>query len=397
MISYKRTVQSCYLSYISHAVINNIPALLFALLSRSYGLTFERLGRLVLINFAMHLMVDVLAIRLADKIGYRACLIAGHLAAAMGLVLFGALPLLLPGELTYMGLCLAVAVFSFGGGMIQVLISPIIDQISGSMAAGAMTLLHSFYPWGQMLTIVFSTIALRILPESLWYAVPIAWSVVPLVTMAGFAASPMAEPRMKENLQSLGELAHMKGFWLAVGLMSFAGATECSMAQWSSLFAEQGIGVSKLMGDLLGPCAIALIMALIRMFYGKWESKFPLEKFLIFGAVGSAVCFATAALSKNAALAMAACTMLGVTISLLWPGSVHRGAKQFPNGGTGLFAMLALGGDVGCSIGPWLLGFVGDRAGLHIGFFGGAAYPLGFLALLLMSMRKKSETPKIEG
>jgi len=381
-MNYRRTVQSCYLSYVSHSIINGLPPLLFALLSRSYGLGLERLGRLVLINFVTHLAVDALALRLADKVGYRRCMVTAHFMAALGLALFGLLPLWLPPSLTYAGLCLAVAVFSVGGGFIQCLVSPVINQIS--ISAGAMTLLHSFYPWGSVFTILISTVALRLLPEANWYVVPLAWTVVPLLTMAGFATAPMAEPRMSETpSQPLRELARSRGFWLFVGMMAFAGATESSMGQWAPLFAEQGIGVDALTGNLLGPCVSAVIMAVIRMTCGRWERVLPLEKFLPFAAAGSAGCFALAALSRNPAFALLALTLSGVAISMLWPGTVHRGAKGFPRGGTALFAMLAAGGDFGCSLGPWLLGVVGDRTQLRYGMLAGAAFPLGFLILLL--------------
>ena len=391
MVDYKRTVQSCYLSYISHAVINGLPALLFTVLVSRYGLGYERLGRLVLINFVTHLAVDALAVRLADKIGYRRCLVGGHAMAALGLALFGLLPGVLPSEYTYAGLCFAVAVFSVGGGLIQCLVSPVISQIN--VSAGAMTLLHSFYPVGSVATILLSTIALRILPEQSWYYLPLAWTVVPLLTMTGFATSPMAEPRMNAApSQSLKELSRSSGFWLAVGMMSFAGATESSMGQWAPLFAEQGIGVDPLMGNLLGPCVSAVIMAVIRMTCGKWERFVPLRKFLYFAAAGSAGCFALAALSKSPVFALAALTLSGVTIAMLWPGTVHRGAKHFPRGGTALFGMLAAGGDFGCSLGPWMLGVVGERAGdMRYGMLAGAAFPLGFLALLLAERRRRRD------
>jgi len=394
-MNYTRTIQSCYLSYVSHAVINGLPPLLFALLMDRYGLGYERLGRLVLINFVTHLAVDALAVRLADKIGYRRCLVGGHAMAALGLALFGLLPaasektLWLAGENVYAGLCFSVAVFSVGGGLIQCLVSPVISQIN--VSAGAMTLLHSFYPVGSVATILLSTIALRLLPGESWYMVPLAWTVVPLLTMVGFATAPMAEPRMNEApSQSLRELARKPGFWLAVGMMSFAGATESSMGQWAPLFAEQGIGVDAVTGNLLGPCVSAVIMAVIRMTYGKWERYIPLRKFLVFAAAGSAACFALAALSGNPAIALASLTLSGVTIAMLWPGTVHRGAKAFPRGGTALFGMLAAGGDFGCSLGPWLLGVVGDKTQLRYGMLAGAAFPAGFLALLLIERKRRT-------
>jgi len=401
-MNHNRTIRACYLAYLSQAVIVNLPPLLFALLSEHYGLNLERLGRLVLINFITQLVVDALAARYADRVGYHRSLVAAHLMAALGLALFGAFPALLPKELLYGGLCLATVVFSSAGGVIEVCVSPIVNLASGH--AGAMTLLHSFYCWGQMLTVILTTLALRFLPQALWYAVPLAWAALPLAATAGFAGAPMVEPRSAESpSQPLGELLRNGRLWLAVGVMAFAGASEIAMSQWVSLFAEQILGVRKVMGDLLGPCIFALLMAVTRTFYGKLENNIPkanklprrnlftLERFLLWGGVACALCYVTAALSRSAALALAACALSGVTVALMWPGTLHRSAERFPRGGTGLFGMLALGGDMGCSLGPWLLGIAGDRFGLRTALLAGAVFPIGFLALLLAGRRKPEE------
>ncbi|MCL1952813.1 MAG: MFS transporter [Oscillospiraceae bacterium] len=378
-------------------MIVNLPPLLFTLLARDYGLNLERLGRLVLINFVTQLIVDALAARLADRAGYRRCLVAAQLLAALGLAMYGILPLLLPGELLYGGLCLATVVFSAGGGLIEVLVSPIVNQVSGHLGAGSMTLLHSFYCWGQVLTVLLTTALLRFLPGARWYIVPVLWAAVPLVTTAGFATAPMAEPRTSDTpSMPLSQLLRSGPFWLAVGLMAFSGASEEAMVQWASMFAEQGTG-DKLVGDLLGPCLFAVLMALVRMLYGKFEDKFPLGKFLRWSAVACVACYLAAALSKSPAFALAACALTGAAVALMWPGTLHASAGRFPGGGTGLFGMLALGGDLGCSLGPWMLGFIGDRvgrragpqAGLRAGLLAGAAFPAGFLALLLAGRRRE--------
>ena len=380
-------------------MIVNLPPLLFTLLRRDYGLNLERLGRLVLINFVTQLVVDALAARLADKVGYRRCLVAAHLLAALGFALYGLLPRMLPQGMLYGGLCLATVVFSAGGGLIEVLVSPIVNQISGHLGAGAMTLLHSFYCWGQMLTVLLTTVLLRFLPGPLWTLVPILWTAVPLATTVGFATYPMAEPRTSDTpAMPLASLLRSGPFWLAVGLMAFSGASEIAMSQWASMFAEQGLG-NKLLGDLLGPCLFAVFMAIVRMVYGKLENKFPLERFLRWSAVACVACYLTAALSKNAALALLACALTGATVALMWPGILHRSAGRFPGGGTGLFGMLALGGDLGCSLGPWLLGLVGDKvglragpqAGLRAGLLVGTVFPVGFLALMMAGRRAKQE------
>jgi len=391
LIDYKRTVHSCYLATFTQALIVNLPPLLFTLLARGYGLNLERLGRLVLINFVTQLITDAVAAKLADRIGYRRCLVAAHILAATGFALYGLMPLLLPNSMLYAGLCLATVVFSIGGGFIEVLVSPIVNQISGH--AGDMTLLHSFYCWGQMLTVILTTLLLRLLPGQLWYLVPILWTAVPLVTMHGFATAPIAEPSMSETPSiPLSKLLRSGPFWVAIGLMAFGGASEIAMAQWASLFAEQGLGLGKVVGDLLGPCLFAILMAIVRMAYGKFEDKIPLEKCLLWSAVACMGCYVTASLSKSVPLALAACALTGATIALMWPGILHRSAGRFPGGGTGLFGMLALGGDLGCSLGPWMLGFIGDRAGLRTGLLAGAAFPLGFLLLLLAGRQKNAET-----
>jgi len=390
LINYTRTIRTCYLSTVTQSLIVNLPPLLFTLFARDYGLNLERLGRLVLINFVTQLIVDAITAKLADRIGYRRCLVAAHLMAATGFALYGLFPLLLSKEMLYGGLCLATVIFSAGGGFIEVLVSPIVNQISGHLGAGAMTLLHSFYCWGQMLTVLLTTILLRFLPGHLWYIVPLLWTAIPLTTTYGFATSPIAEPGMSDTPSiPLSKLLKNRSVWLAIALMAFSGASEIAMAQWASLFAEQGIGVSKLMGDLLGPCLFAIFMALVRMLYGKFEGKFPLEKFLRWSAVACIACYLTASLSKSPALALAACALTGATIALMWPGILHRSAGRFPGGGTGLFGMLALGGDVGCSLGPWMIGFIGDRAGLRPALLAGAVFPAGFLALMFVGKKEE--------
>ncbi|MDR2687415.1 MAG: MFS transporter, partial [Oscillospiraceae bacterium] len=307
-MNYTRTIRTCYLSTVTQSLIVNLPPLLFTLFARDYGLNLERLGRLVLINFVTQLIVDAIAAKLADRVGYRRCLVTAHLLAAAGFALYGLLPLALPGGSLYAGLCFATILFSIGGGLIEVLVSPVVNQVSGHLGAGAMTLLHSFYCWGQMLTVLLTTILLRFLPGHLWYAVPLLWTAVPLATTCGFATAPMAEPGMSGTPAiPLSKLLKNRSFRLAVALMAFSGASEIAMAQWASLFAERGIGVSKLVGDLLGPCLFAVLMALVRMLYGKLEGKFPLEKFLRWSALACVACYVTAALGKSAGLALAAC------------------------------------------------------------------------------------------
>ncbi len=414
MPDYQQTIRSCKLSYVSHAVIINLPPLLFVLLSGRYGINLERLGRLILINFVTQLIVDGLAARLADRIGYRRCLVTAHLLVGSGLLCFGLLPQCLPEGAVYAGLCFATVVFSTGGGLIEVLVSPVVNQLSGHLGAGALALLHSFYCWGQMLTVLLSTFALHWLPERLWFLLPLCWSALPFITMGRFLKAPLPQIGTEESAGAFGKLLRTPRFWLAIILMAFAGAAETAMAQWASLFAEWGIGVNKLMGDLLGPCLFAFGMAVVRVLYGRFERHFPLRPFLFCGGVACVLCYLTAALSGNPLLALAACALTGVTVALMWPGVLHSSAGRFPHGGTALFGLLALGGDLGCATGPWLLGLIADRSvakgyrlplgllpglparqrGLRLGLLAGTALPLGFLVCLLLEARDKKQAAR---
>ena len=403
-VNYAKTIRTCYLSSCCMSVIVNLPPLLFVLLSGRYGINLERLGRLILINFFTQLIVDGIAARLADRIGYRRCLVAAHLLAALGLIGYGLLPQILPTGAAYAGLCLATVVFSVGGGLIEVLVSPVVDRLTGHLGAGPMALLHSCYCWGQVATVLLSTLALRWMPERLWYLLPLCWAVLPIVATRGFASAPLPETHAEKSGANFARLLRTPRFWLAFATMAFSGAAEIAMAQWSSLFAEWGIGVDKLTGDLLGPCLFGLCMAAARTVYGKFENKFPLRPFLFWGGAACVACYLAAGLSGNPALALFACALTGMTVALMWPGTLHESAQRFPEGGTALFGLLALGGDAGCAAGPWLLGLLADRGaakdirfpfglhgalparqrGLRLALLAGTVFPLGFLVCVAL-------------
>ena len=358
--NYKLTKLSCYGAIISQAIQNNLPALLFVIFQEQYGISYERLGRLIVFNFFTQVIVDVLSIKLAGKIGYKRCLIFGMGCVAAGLACIGLLPKVMP---VYPGLAIGVILAAIGGGLSEVLVSPTIEAMPGDEKAAAMSMLHSFYCWGQVATVLFSTLLLFVIGDNAWWALPLVWVIVPAVTALMFVKAPFAPIVAEEGkAMKLGELFRQPMFLVAMLIMICAGASELTMSQWASTFAEKGLGVSKVLGDLLGPCLFAVFMGTGRLIYGRMGSRLPLKKSLMFCGALCVVCYLTASLSGNAFLALMGCAVCGFSVSLMWPGSLSMTAERFPLGGTALFAILAMSGDVGCSVGPWLAGLVSDTA-----------------------------------
>lgn len=395
--SYKSTLRACYLGYVTQALIVNLPPLLFVVFREQFGLSYSMLGGLVVVVFLTQLLVDALAIRLIDRIGYRTSAVAAHAFAAVGLVALAFLPRLLPQP--YVGLLLASLLFSVGGGLIEVLVSPIVDSLPSDAKASSMSLLHSFYSWGQVLVIAVSTVALLFLGQRLWFVLPLAWAVLPVFTLTRFARVPLPQPQAEGGRTPLRTLLTSRVFLLALLLMVCSGAAEQAMGQWASLFAEQGLGISKALGDLFGPCLFAVMMGVARTLYGVKGQRLRMQRVLLVCALLCVLSFAVTALAPLPAVSLLGCSLCGLTVSLMWPGMLSLMAGGYPAGGTAMFALMALGGDLGCSVGPWLTGIVADAGGLHRGLLAGAVFPavmlVGLLALTaLMSPRRVSPAPQ---
>ncbi len=358
--NYKRTKLACYTAIITQAIQNNLPPLLFVIFQDRFGISYEMLGRLILMNFVTQLFVDFISIKLVDKVGYRACMIGGQLCTAAGFVCMAALPRVLP---PYAGLAVAIILAAIGGGLSEVLVSPIIESMPGDEKAAAMSMLHSFYCWGQVLTVLVTTLLLLLIGSSAWWALPLFWIAAPLTGMALFLRAPLA-PAAQDGAKGMRvrDLMTKPLFLVAMVIMVCAGASELTMSQWASTFAEKGLNVPKVVGDLLGPCLFAVFMGLGRMLYGKLGSRMPLKKSLMGCAVLCVACYLTASLSPSPLLALMGCAVCGFSVSLMWPGSLSMTAARYPLGGTALFAILAVMGDLGCSLGPWLAGVVSDAA-----------------------------------
>ena len=383
-----KTLRACYLGYITQAIIVNLAPILFIVFQNKYAISYEMLGRLILINFSVQIAADIIALRTTDRIGYRIAGVTAHFFCAAGLICLAVLPFLMD---PYTGLMISVVIYAFGGGVIEVIISPIVDALPSDAKASSMSLLHSFYCWGQMAVVLLTTVALRIVGPDMWFILPAAWAVIPLYNLFRFMRVPLPETIREHEKTPMKRLLGTNIFIIALVLMMCAGASELTMSQWSSLFAEKGLGVSKVFGDLLGPFLFAFLMGVGRTAYGVRGQKLPIKKVLLFSGILCVICYAVVVFVPNPIVALLGCAICGISVCLLWPGTLSLASGFFPKGGAAMFGMLAVFGDIGGSIGPWLSGFVADRAGLRTGLMSAMGFPAMMIigiALIGMLMKK---------
>ena len=389
--NYNHTVYACYIGYITQALINNFVPLLFLTFKNSYGIPLSQIALLITANFGLQLIVDFFAARFADRIGYRKMIVAAHAFAALGLILLGVLPDLLPNPMV--GIVISVMCYAVGGGLIEVLVSPIVENCPSERKDAAMSLLHSFYCWGQMGVILLSTLFFVTFGYQNWAILAVLWAILPFCNMFFFAKVPIVEPKEQEQQTfGMGKLFKMKIFWLFVLLMVCSGASELCMSQWASAFAEDGLKVSKWLGDLAGPCLFAVFMGLARVLHAKMADKLPLKSFMIWCSVLCIVSYLLAALVPHPVIGFLGCMLCGFSVGIMWPGTFSLAAEKCPMGGTAMFGLLALAGDLGCSAGPTIAGVVASFANdnLKIGLLCAIVFP----ALLiggLMALKNKRE------
>ena len=378
--NYNHTLYASYLGYVCQAIVNNLAPLLFLTLQRTYGISLGQITLLVTFNFGVQLLVDLASSLFVDRLGYRRCAVIAHVCCALGLAGLAVLPELLPHP--YVGLLAAVCLYAVGGGLIEVLISPIVEACPTEKKDAAMSLLHSFYCWGCVLVIALSTAFLALLGSDSWRMLPLLWALVPAANAMLFSRVPVNSLTPEGGGMSVRELLRSSGFWLLALLMVCAGASELSMSQWASAFAEKGLGISKTLGDLAGPCFFAVLMGLARVLYAAFSDRISLLGFMRGSCVLCVTSYLLAVFAPHPALALLGCGLCGLSVGILWPGVFSIAAGRMPAGGTALFALLALGGDLGCSSGPTLVGFVSERAGgvLQAGLLAAILFPLVLLA-----------------
>ena len=409
--NFKNTVFACYRGYITQGIVNNLSPLFFVLFQNKFGISYSLISAFILCNFVTQVITDMLSVKYVDRIGYRKSAVIAHALAFSGLVMQGTLPNVLPAP--YVGLVLATIVNGVGGGLIEVIISPIVDSCPGDAKASAMSLLHSFYCWGQVGVVLITTLLLRLIGEDLWFIIPILWSLLPLYNLFRFLKVPLMPTVPEEEKTPLKTLFTSKIFLVALLLMLCAGASELAMSQWSSLFAERALGVTKVLGDLLGPCLFAVFMGIGRTIYGVWGEKIHLTGAMVFCAALCILCYLGTALFENPWLSLLSCALCGFSVSLMWPGTFSLTSAAYPKGGTAMFGILAVLGDVGCSVGPALMGAVSgavsgnaniaasfpnltaDQLGLKSGMLFSAVFPAFILiGVLLLTRFHKSANKK---
>ncbi len=388
----KHTIYSCYLAYITQAIINNLPPLLFLTFHRQFGISLEKISLLITINFCIQILVDFLAPAFLKRFGFRAVGMSSFILAAAGLSGFAWLPFLLPDA--YMGILLCMTLNAIGGGILEVIVSPMMEAIPGDNKEAAMSLLHSFYCWGHMGVVILSTVYFTVAGIASWRYLPILWALLPLATCFLFYVVPIyTVPGDDKETRMSGSIFHMGIFWALFLLMICAGASEQAVSQWSSLFAEDGLGVSKTIGDLLGPCAFAFFMGLSRLLSSLKGEKLDIQKGLL---STSALCifgYLVTSLSPWPLISLAGCALCGFSVGLMWPGVYSLGSILCRGGGTFMFAMLALAGDIGCSAGPALVGFVTEAAGsMKTAILTAIVFPVTmFLIMLILRGRKNNK------
>ncbi|HIZ20926.1 MAG TPA: MFS transporter [Firmicutes bacterium] len=389
---YKKTMYACFVGYITQAVINNFAPLLFLTFQSSYSIPLTQITVLVTFNFGIQLLVDLLSTKFVDRIGYRPCILAAHVFAAAGLIGLAFLPDLLPDP--FAGLLLSVGLYAAGSGLIEVLISPIMEACPTENKEKAMSLLHSFYCWGQVGVVLLSTLFFALFGIENWKILSLIWAIIPLANLVVFAKAPIGS-LIEEGARgmTLRELFSTKLFWALMLIMVSAGASEQSISQWASTFAEKGLGVSKAVGDLAGPMAFAFLMGVARAFYGKYGDRINLDRFMTLSGVLCVVSYLCISLIPSPIVGLVGCAVCGLSVGIMWPGGFSKAAACLRNGGTALFALLALGGDLGCTSGPTLVGIVSGAFGdnLKTGILAAAVFPvLLLLGIWLCSRRRQA-------
>lgn len=390
--NYKKTLIASYLGFITQAISANFAPLLFLTFHRSYQISLGRIAFISTAFFFTQLLVDLFCAKYVDKIGYRKSIVASEILSAAGLIGLALLPGLLPNP--YVGIMISVVIYAIGSGLIEVLCSPIVEACPFENKDSVMSLLHSFYCWGSVGVILLSTAFFALFGIEHWRILACLWAVIPLYNVYNFLTCPI-EPLTGEG-EGLGirQLCRIPVFWISLILMVCAGAGELSMSQWASAYAESALGLSKSVGDIVGPCLFAVTMGICRSFYGKYGERIDLMKFMMGSGVLCLICYLLAALGTHPLIGLAGCVICGFSVGIMWPGTISIASGKIPLGGTAMFALLAMAGDMGGSIGPCIVGFVTQNAGndLKAGMLAGCIFPVVLVLSILMLKYKRSQS-----
>lgn len=387
--NYNHTIYASFIGYIVQAIINNFVPLLFLTFQKEYNVSLDKIALLVTFNFGMQILIDLLSAKFIDKIGYRLSIVGAHIFAAAGLIALSIFPTIFSNS--FVGLLAAVMLYAVGGGLIEVLVSPIVEACPTERKEAAMSLLHSFYCWGQAGVILLSTAFFVVFGISNWRILAIIWAVIPLLNGIYYTFVPIQTLTKEENGLSIKQLIKNLIFLLMILLMLCAGACEQSISQWASAFAEAGLGASKTIGDLAGPCAFAIFMGSARAFYAKFSHKIELQKFMLLSGGLCFISYLITSLSTSPIWGLIGCALCGLSVGIMWPGTFSISSSRIKGGGTAMFALLALAGDLGCSAGPTLVGFVSGilNNDLRKGILAAIIFPAMLIGILLFCRKSR--------
>ena len=392
MKNYNKTIYACFTGYIVQAIVNNFIPLLFLTIQKEYDISLSKITMLITINFAVQLGVDLLSVAFVDKIGYRAAAVLAHSMAALGFVLLTILPEVF--EYSYLGFLIAVICYAVGGGILEVIISPMVEACPTKNKEKAMSLLHSFYCWGHVGVVFISTVFFFFVGIEHWKVLALVWALIPLTNAIAFLKVPIASLLSEdEEKLPLKSLISKHTFWIFMLLMFCAGACEQAVSQWASTFAEKGLGVSKAIGDLAGPMLFAILMGASRVFYGKYGEKIDLEKFMFYSTLLCIGSYLLISLTPYPVLGLLGCGICGMSVGIMWPGTFSMASASIRTGGTAMFALLALAGDMGCSGGPTFVGMISSRYGddLKKGILFALVFPMLLMVGLYLCKRRKMQ------
>ena len=389
MPNYRKTKTACYLGFVTQAIAANFAPLLFLKFHNDYNISLGNIALISTCFFFTQLLVDLFCAKFVDKIGYRICIVASEVCSAAGLIGLAFLPDILPNP--FAGILCSVIVYAIGSGLIEVLGSPIVEACPFDNKEATMSLLHSFYCWGAVGTILISTLFFLLFGMDSWKWLAVLWALIPTYNIYNFATCPIEHVVEEGSGMGIRELFQKPLFWISVCLMICSGASELAMAQWASAYAEAALGLSKAIGDLTGPCMFAVTMGISRVIFGKYGDRIDLMKFMTGSGILCVVCYLLTSLSSNPLIGLIGCIVCGFSVGIMWPGTISISSKKFPLGGTAMFALLAMAGDLGGSIGPGIVGYITQEAGdnIRVGMSVGLVFPVILLVMLfILSIEK---------
>lgn len=390
---FQKTIFACFLGYIVQATVNTFVPLLFLTFQTTYSIPLEKITLLITLNFILQLSTDVAATYLVDKLGYRKCVVTAHLSAALGLVMLAVLPNALPDP--YIGLVISVILYAIGGGMIEVVISPIVESCPSEHKDKTMSLLHSFYCWGSVGVITLSALFFFVFGIEHWRILSVIWALIPLTNAVLFSFVPLSNIiEDGEESLSVKQLLKNKSFWLFFIVIVCGGASENAISQWASTFVESSLGLSKSLGDIVGPALFAATMGICRLIYGRSGDKLDLETAMTVCGALCIISYLMIGLIPNPIIALIGMALCGFSVGLMWPGAYSSAAANIKGGGNVMFALLALGGDLGCVGGPAVIGLLSESfdGNMRIGILFATVFPVCLTAAMLINRIRRSKS-----